>query len=117
MTKYENVESYLADQSGEKATTLRQLISFILSLDERLSAAISWNVPQIKLGSKYVFGMSAAKNHLTLAPWGDHILDNLRPQLADYVVNKGTFQVPMDWKVDEALIRTMVAQRLSDLET
>ena len=61
-----------------------------------------------KDGARYVFGVSVAKQHLTLAPMGDGVLDAFRPRLTGYEVNKKTLRVPSDWSVDGALLCDMV---------
>ena len=61
-------------------------------------------------------GLAGARNSLTLAPWGTGALEPFRARLAGYVVNKATFQVPVDWNVDADLLRDMVATRLSELD-
>jgi uncharacterized protein YdhG (YjbR/CyaY superfamily) len=38
-------------------------------------------------------------------------------RLTGYVVNKGTFQIPVDWTLDESLIRDLIAARIDELET
>jgi uncharacterized protein len=61
----------------------------------------------IKRKDEYLFGMSAAKNHITLAPWGG-VLGDFHDRLSEYKVNKKTFQVPNDWKVDRKLLKDMI---------
>jgi uncharacterized protein YdhG (YjbR/CyaY superfamily) len=38
----------------------------------------------------------------------------MESKLAGYKVNKTTFIVPVDWKVDAALLRAMVKARLAE---
>ena len=112
----QSVEEYLSNIPEPGRTTLTTLIDHLLGLDSRFEVTLAWNVPQIRMGKQYVFGMSAAQKHLTLAPWGSRALDELRPSMTNYVVNKGTFRVPLDWDIDESLIASMVAERLAELD-
>ena len=73
---------------------------------------IAWNKPMLKNGDRYIFGCSALKNHLLIAPWNAKVLNKLRNELAGYKVNKKTVQVPVDWKVDEKLLIAMVKENL-----
>jgi uncharacterized protein YdhG (YjbR/CyaY superfamily) len=113
--RFASLDDYLASLDAVKAATLRAVVNAIIGYFPDLTVKIAWNVPQVHRGKDYVFGMSAAKNHLTLAPWGTDALDSFRPRLASYVVNKGIFQVPVDWSVDAELLRDMVAARLAEL--
>ncbi len=116
--RFTSLDDYLASLDAVKATTLRAVVDTITSFFPDLTVKIAWNVPQIHRGKDYVFGADAAKNHLTLAPWGTGTLEPFRARLADagYVVNKLTFQVPVDWNVDADLLRDMVATRLAELD-
>jgi uncharacterized protein YdhG (YjbR/CyaY superfamily) len=113
---FESVDDYLTSVPEPGKSTLTSLIAHILERDPDFAVKLAWNVPQIHRGKDYIFGMSAAKKHLTLAPWGSTALDALRPSMTNYVVNKGTFQVPLDWAIDEELIDTMIALRVAELD-
>ncbi|MEY3035271.1 MAG: hypothetical protein RLZ86_1893, partial [Actinomycetota bacterium] len=73
-----------------------------------LELVIAWNQPMLKRGKAYVFGASAAANHILLAPWDASVLHVLGDRLAPYEVNKKTVRVPADWKIDKKLLRDMV---------
>jgi uncharacterized protein YdhG (YjbR/CyaY superfamily) len=116
--RFASLDDYLTSLDAVKATTLRAVVESITSYFPDLAVKIAWNVPQIHRGKDYVFGADAAKNHLTLAPWGTGTLEPFRARLTDagYVVNKLTFRVPVDWTVDADLLREMVAARLAELD-
>ena len=69
----------------------------------------------LKLDGQYVFGVSVLTNHILIAPWGKGVLDEFRPRLTDYKVNKKTIQVPVDWKPDVKLLRDMAAARIAEI--
>jgi uncharacterized protein len=120
--RFNSVEDYLASQDPVKAKTLRSVIDFILSEFPELESKVSWNVPTIHRNGKYVFGMAAYKNHLTLAPWSPRIIENFkRPsrsggRLEKYVVFANCFQIPVDWKIDKKLVTDLVEARLAELD-
>jgi uncharacterized protein YdhG (YjbR/CyaY superfamily) len=76
---------------------------------------IAWNQPMLRKGKDYIFGLSAATNHLLIAPWGG-ISDTVAAKLKGLEPNKKTIKVPVDWKVDAALLRLMVKERLAQLD-
>ena len=80
----------------------------------KLELVIAWNHPMLRIDGKYVFGLSASKNHLTLNPFSSDVLELMESKLTDYKVNKNTFIVPVDWKVDAALLRAMVKARIAE---
>lgn len=110
-----SLDAYLAAATATQAATVRAIFAAIAEKHPDLETVIAWNHPMLKDGGRYVFGVSLAKQHLTLAPMGEGVLDAFRPRLADYEVNKKTLRVPSDWSVDGALLGDMVtASRSAD---
>ena len=77
-----------------------------------LEQVIAWNHPMLKAEGKYVFGVSAAKNHLLIAPFQPAVLEDMSDQLSGYEVQKRTVRVPVDWDVDVELLCEMVGRCL-----
>ena len=59
----------------------------------------------------------ALTNHLLMASWSKDVLEEFAPRLRDYIINKKTIQIPVDWKVDKKLILDMVAARRAEVES
>ncbi len=112
------VEVYLSSLDAAKAKTLRAIIDLILTEFPELECKIAWNVPQIHLQGQYVFGVSALKSHLALAPWSSRVIEDFRSRLENdnYVVRKNLFQIPVDWKIDHELVKDLVQARLAEIE-
>jgi uncharacterized protein YdhG (YjbR/CyaY superfamily) len=81
-----------------------------------LELVIAWNQPMLRLGSGYVFGLSVAKNHISLSPFSSDVLLSFAHQLKEYEVKKNTFQVPLNWKVDVSLLQSMAKARIAEME-
>ncbi len=116
--RFDGLDAYLgglADPAVRAA--VQAILDSIRTSFPDLEVVISWNQPMLKLGDAYVFGVSAATKHVSLAPWSDEVLNAFRPRLeADgYTVNKKTFRVPVDWPVDADLLRDMVGAVIDDL--
>lgn len=116
--RFDSVDDYLASLGDTQAQTLRSVIDLVLREFPELEVKLSWNVPQIHRDGEYVFGVSALKSHLALAPWSTDVIESFTPRLeADgYAVRKNLFQVPDDWEVDEALVTDLVRARLDELD-
>ncbi len=116
-SKFDSIESYLDSLDHPiKAKTLQAVMDSILSQFPDLESKISWNVPQIHRQGKYVFGLAALKNHLTLAPWSPQLIIDFQERLSAYVVKKNCFQIPIDWEIDPKLLRDLVNARLAELD-
>lgn len=114
--KFSSIEEYLASQDPLKERTLRSVIDFILTQFPELSSKISWNVPTLHRNGKYVAGICAYKNHLTFSPWSPRVLENFKGRLEKFVLKKNCFQLPVDWEIDEALVKDLVRARLAELD-
>lgn len=116
--KFNSVDDYLASLEATKAKTLGAIIDLVLDTFPELEVKLAWNVPQIHRDGEYVFGVSALKKHLALAPWSESIIDDFRDRLeADgYVVKKNLFQIPDDWEIDRELVNDLVRARLAELK-
>lgn len=116
--RFDSVEEYLASLDPPQASTLRSVIDFVLDDFPELECKISWNVPQIHRDGQYVFGVSALKHHLAVAPWSARAIEDFKPRLEQdgYVVRKNLFQVPDDWEIDRELVKDLVRARLAELD-
>ena len=70
----------------------------------------------LRIEKDYIFGVSASKNHLLMAPWSQDVLEKYRPKMKDLDVKKKTIGIPSDWKVDVKLLQSMVRDRLAELK-
>lgn len=115
MAKFESIEEYLGSLDETKATTMRRVLEAIAQAFPESTAKLAWNVPQIQIADNYVFGMSAAKNHISLAPWSESVMADFVTRLAPYETTKGLFKVPVDWDVDAQLIADLIEARMAEL--
>jgi uncharacterized protein YdhG (YjbR/CyaY superfamily) len=112
--RFNTLDEYLEPLDKTKQKTVRAIFRAITSKYPRMDTVIAWNQPMLKLDGQYVFGLSVQTHHILIAPWGDGIIEQFRPRLTDYKVNKKTIQVPVDWKPDTRLLRDMAAARIAE---
>lgn len=116
MPKVETLEQYLAGLDDTRAATVQAVVDAVQAGHPDAKVKIAWNVPQIQIDGKYVFGISAAKNHISLSPWSNIAMVALADRLAEYEPTANLFRVPVDWKVNQALITDLVDARLAELD-
>ncbi len=107
--RYNSFDEYLAQCDETAQTTMRAIFAAITSKYPDLVQVIAWNQPMLQSGSSYIFGASVQSKHILIAPFRTEVIDEFRPRLASYKVNKKTIQVPIDWRVDAALLQDIVA--------
>ena len=109
------IEEYLAPFDEVKRTTVVGIFKVITTKYPKMELVIAWNHPMLRYAGQYIFGVSVHTNHILLAPMSDEVLLQFRHRLAAYDVNKKTFKVPVDWKIDAKLLREMAAARLAEI--
>lgn len=112
--RFDKPADYFKSITPEQAKTARAIFEAIQTKFPKLELVIAWNQPMLRSGTKYVFGVSATKGYLLMAPWSADVLAIFRPKLSDFKVNKKTIQVPSDWNVDVKLIQQMVKACLAE---
>lgn len=114
--KYATPTAYFQTLSPDQAKTARKIFKIIMTKYPKLELVIAWNQPMLKSGSAYVFGLSAAKNHLLIAPWSTKIIKEFAPRMSQLDVKKKTIGIPNDWHIDEKLLRDLVKARLAEVK-
>jgi len=112
--RFNTLSDYYKSISPEQAKTVRAIFKAIQGKYPKLELVVAWNQPMLRDGSKYVFGVSATKGYLLMAPWSTEVLEDFRPKLEGYKVNKKTIKIPSDGDVDSKLLIQMVKARLAD---
>jgi uncharacterized protein len=106
--KYENIDQYLAQFDETKQETVRSIFAAMTEKYPTMQVVIAWNHPFGKIADRFIIGASVHQKHILLGPARTEVLTDLASELTPYVVNKKTFKVPVDWKVDAKLMRKIV---------
>jgi uncharacterized protein YdhG (YjbR/CyaY superfamily) len=113
--RFTNPDEFFATLEPQAATTVTAIFASIVKVHPNLELVMAWNHPMLRVDGKYVIGLSVAKRHILLNPFSSDLLVAFADRLAGYELNKKTFKVPLDWKVDTKLLRAIVQARLAEL--
>lgn len=113
--KFDTPAQYYKTIDPVQVKTLKAIFKAMQSKYPELELVIAWNQPMLKKGKNYLFGCSAAANHILIAPWDQDVLKKYTPKFKDYKVNKKTIALPNDWEVDSKLLQAMMKDSLSKL--
>lgn len=113
--RFRTPDEYFANIDPVAAATARSIFAALTSTFPELELVVAWNQPMLRNEQGYVLGLSTTTRHLLLNPFSATVLTDFAAQLSAYEVNKNTFRVPLDWKVDETLVRALVAARLAEM--
>ena len=114
--RFTSPTKYFQSLEPTQAKTVKAIFSAITKKFPDLKLVIAWNQPMLTFDKHYVFGLSVAKNHISIAPWSADVIKKFTPKLKDYNVTKKRIAVPSDWKVDEKLLQAMVKARFLEIK-
>ena len=111
--RFSTLNQYYKSISPIQSRTIKAIMKLLQTNFPSLELVLAWNIPMLRKGEKYIFGISATKNYLLIAPWSTEVIDSMRPKLSAYKVNKKTIQIPSDWQPDSKLLTEMVKKSLA----
>ncbi|MFM7678938.1 MAG: iron chaperone [Roseiflexaceae bacterium] len=114
-SRYASVADYYATLAPAQLHTMRELLDFVIAEFPQLDVKIAWNKPHVHRNGHYVLGVDAARKHLMFHPWSVPVFERFLPRLTGYVTGKRTFQIPLGWQLDQALIRDIVTAQLAEM--
>jgi len=112
---FETPAEFFKTVSPQQAKTMKAIFKAITTKYPQLELVVAWNQPMLKFEKHYIFGCSAATNHILIAPWDQDVLKKYTPKFKDYKVNKKTIALPNDWEVDVKLLQAMAKDSLAAL--
>jgi len=114
--RHDTPDALMSSIGGDRERLMRAILGAITKKHRSLELVVAWNQPMLKHGKDYVFGISAAAGHLLMAPFGaiPEAMDEARAKGLE--TNKKTIKVPLDWKVDSALLDRIVRARLAEID-
>ena len=115
--RHSSITEYYKTISPVQAKTLRKIFKVIRLKYPKMEHVIAWNQPMLRIGTFYVFGAGAAKNHILINPFSKTAIDNVMAKYPNYKRNKHTVQLPNAWEVDEKLLLALVRARLAEQES
>ena len=112
----EEIDDYLRAVEEPKRTTLQALRRTILDVIPDAEQGISYGMPAFRVQGKTVAGFAAFKDHLSYLPHSGTVLGQLADDLVGYTMTKGSLHFTVDRPLPQAVVRRLIAVRLSEAE-
>lgn len=110
------IEAYLANLPGDQRVALEHLRRTIAKAAPAATEAISYGVPAFKLHGRPLVSYGAGKAHCAFYLMSTGVMDAHLAELRGYQLGKGSIRFQSDSPLPEALVRTLVAARIAELE-
>lgn len=110
------IEVYLANLPEDQRVALEHLRRTIAKAAPAATEAISYGVPAFKLHGRPLVSYGAGKAHCAFYLMSTGVMDAHLAELRGYQLGKGSIRFQSDSPLPEALVRTLVAARIAELE-
>jgi uncharacterized protein YdhG (YjbR/CyaY superfamily) len=113
-TTAEDVDRYLAMVPEQHRAALEQLRKTIRTAAPRASEGISYDIPTFRIEGRPFIWYAAWKNHCSLYPISESVLQAHADDLEGFPTAKGTIRFPSDKPLPSAFVRDLVKQRMAE---
>jgi uncharacterized protein YdhG (YjbR/CyaY superfamily) len=115
-TRVKTVDDYLAAAPKDKQAALTKLRQTIKAAAPQASESVSYGIVGYKVGRKPVIYFAYWKAHYSLYGMGDRVTKAHAAELKDYLMSKGTIQLPAGKPLPYRLVTKMVRARVAEIE-
>jgi uncharacterized protein YdhG (YjbR/CyaY superfamily) len=113
-TDFKSVDDYIATFPEDVQAILQRVRSTIRKAVPGAEEMISYQIPAYKLHGDRVLYFAGWKEHYSLYPAPDPVVEAFKDELAPYKVNKGTIRFPLSSPVPVKLIERIAKFRAKE---
>jgi uncharacterized protein YdhG (YjbR/CyaY superfamily) len=113
-TNFKSVDDYIASQPAVVQDVLKRVRSAIRNAVPGAEELISYQMPAYKLHGPVLY-FASWKQHYSLYPATNRVVEALKKDLAPYEVNKGTIRFPFSRPVPVKLIERIAKLRAKEV--
>jgi uncharacterized protein YdhG (YjbR/CyaY superfamily) len=110
-----SVEEYFAGLPDDAREALQALREQIRAVAPDATESIAYQMPAFRQNGKFLVSYAAFKDHCSLFPGTDRMLEEFGDEIAPYMSGKGTIRFTVDEPLPAELVEKVVRSRLADL--
>jgi uncharacterized protein YdhG (YjbR/CyaY superfamily) len=115
MGKYASVAKYLASLTEDRRRVMETLRQAATAAAPEATEAIAYNMPALRLNGKFLVSYEAYKNHYSLFPWTQRMVEEMGDELKPYQHGKGALRFPAQDPIPTDLVQRVVRLRVNEL--
>jgi uncharacterized protein YdhG (YjbR/CyaY superfamily) len=108
MTRPATVDEYLAALPESERAALERIRATIDETAPAATEAIAYDMPAFRLNGRFLVSYAAYKDHCSLFPASQAVMDELGEELEPYFSGKGTLRFDADRPIPTDLVRRVV---------
>lgn len=109
------IDTYLQDIPSAQRAALERIRVIVKQMVPDAEEVISYGMPTFKHNGKPLLHIAAFKDHMSIFPTGDPMVDTIGDELKKFRTSKGTLQFTEDAPIPETVIKQIIAVRLSSI--
>lgn len=102
---------------NEQQAALLQTIESAEKLYPHAKRTVAWGMPTLQIGDDYLCHVMGFKNHNSLFPSSGAIAGQLKSELKEFAVSKGTIQFEQTKPFPKPLLKKILAARLEQINS
>jgi uncharacterized protein YdhG (YjbR/CyaY superfamily) len=114
MAEPAGVEDYLAALPEDQRAALEKLRETIRAAAPEATETISYQMPTFKIRGRVLVYYAAFKDHCSLFPASEAVMEALGQELKPYFSGKGTLRFTPDKPIPVALVKKIVKARIEE---
>jgi uncharacterized protein YdhG (YjbR/CyaY superfamily) len=111
----QTVNEYLEGATDSQRKALENIRQLVKRLVPEAEETISYGVPTFKVQKKPLIYYAAFKNHMSIFPASDAMVEELGEELNTFRTSKGTMQFTESNQIPETLLEQIILFRLADI--
>jgi uncharacterized protein YdhG (YjbR/CyaY superfamily) len=110
------VDAYIAALADDRRGPMTDLRETIRAAAPEAVEVITYKMPGFKAHGSFLVSYDAFKQHYSLFPWNDEMVEELGDEIEPYVKGRGTLQFPASKPLPLDLIRRIIEIRVRQSE-
>ena len=110
------VEKFLATLPDDRRAALQHLRELAQNACPAAVEGFGYGMPGYKYRGRPLIYFSSFKNHMSIFAVGYEGINRHRDELADYEIRAGTIHFQADRPLPDKLVRTLIAERMADID-
>ena len=109
-----SVDDYLAGLPNERRAAMEELRQTIRAAAPEATETIAYEMPALRTDGQFLVSYAAYKNHHSLFPASEAVIEALGVELTPYLRGKGTISFPADIALPLDLVTRIVKVRVAE---
>jgi uncharacterized protein YdhG (YjbR/CyaY superfamily) len=112
------IDEYIAALTGERRAVMEELRGTIAAAAPDAIESIAYQMPALRgRDGRFVVSYAAFRNHYSIFPASDGVVEALGDEIRPYLAGKGTIRFPANAAIPLSLVSRIVTVRLAETAT